>query len=101
LSNLSLLSPGRIGDLAMKNRMMMAPMTRSRAGQKGVLSELAIEYYAQRASGGLIITEGIAPSAVGLGYARTPAIEDEVLPRKPLRQWVLSLSLALLVLACD
>jgi len=75
MSKLNLLSPGRIGDLTAKNRMIMAPMTRSRAGQNGVPSELAVEYYAQRASAGLIITEGVAPSAVGLGYARTPAIE--------------------------
>ena len=56
--------------------MIMAPMTRSRALPKGVPSELASEYYSQRASAGLIITEGIAPSAGGLGYARTPAIEN-------------------------
>lgn len=55
---------------------MMAPMTRSRALAGGVPSELAIEYYAQRASAGLIVTEGVAPTAVGLGYARTPAIES-------------------------
>jgi N-ethylmaleimide reductase len=55
--------------------MIMAPMTRSRAGQGGVPSELAIEYYVQRASAGLIVTEGVAPSAGGLGYARTPAID--------------------------
>jgi len=77
VSKSNLLSPGRIGDLVTKNRMIMAPMTRSRAGQKGVPSELAIEYYAQRASAGLIVTEGVAPSAVGLGYARTPAIENK------------------------
>jgi N-ethylmaleimide reductase len=77
LSQLNLLSPGRIGSFSTKNRMIMAPMTRSRAGQKGVPSELAIEYYAQRASAGVILTEGIAPSAVGLGYARTPAIESQ------------------------
>src|SRR5436305_7065322 len=53
----------------------MAPMTRSRALPGGVPSDLAIEYCAQRASAGLIITEGTAPSAAGLGYARTPAIE--------------------------
>jgi N-ethylmaleimide reductase len=77
LSKPNLLSPGRIGDLTTKNRMIMAPMTRSRADQKGVPSELAIEYYMQRASAGLILTEGVAPSAVGLGYARTPAIETQ------------------------
>jgi N-ethylmaleimide reductase len=77
VSKLNLLSPGKIGNFSTKNRMIMAPMTRSRAGQKGVPSELAIEYYAQRASAGVIITEGTAPSAGGLGYARTPAIETQ------------------------
>jgi N-ethylmaleimide reductase len=71
----TLLTPGRIGGLSTPNRLMMAPMTRSRALAGGVPSELAIEYYAQRASAGLISTEGVAPDAVGLGYARTPAIE--------------------------
>ena len=70
-----LLSPGRIDGFDTGNRMFMAPMTRSRALAGGVPSDLAIEYYAQRASAGLIITEGTAPSAVGLGYARTPSID--------------------------
>lgn len=71
----NLLTPGRIDGLETPNRLFMAPMTRSRALAGGVPSELAIEYYAQRASAGLILTEGVAPNAVGLGYARTPAIE--------------------------
>ena len=71
----NLLTPGRIGGFDTRNRLFMAPMTRSRALAGGVPSELAIEYYAQRASAGLIVTEGVAPNAVGLGYARTPAIE--------------------------
>jgi N-ethylmaleimide reductase len=75
MSTINLLSPGRIGGLTTPNRLFMAPMTRSRALAGGVPSELAIEYYAQRASAGLILTEGVAPNAVGLGYARTPAIE--------------------------
>jgi N-ethylmaleimide reductase len=75
MSTPNLLTPGRIGSLSTPNRLMMAPMTRSRALAGGVPSELAIEYYAQRASAGLISTEGVAPNAVGLGYARTPAIE--------------------------
>jgi N-ethylmaleimide reductase len=75
MSDINLLSPGHIGGLAVPNRLVMAPMTRSRAGAGGVPSELSIEYYAQRASAGLILTEGTAPSAQGLGYARTPAIE--------------------------
>ncbi|MGE0116100.1 MAG: alkene reductase [Steroidobacteraceae bacterium] len=75
MSDINVLSPGRIGGLDVRNRIIMAPMTRSRALAGGVPSELAIEYYTQRASAGLILTEGVAPSAVGLGYARTPAIE--------------------------
>jgi N-ethylmaleimide reductase len=76
VSVINLLSPGRIGSFDAKNRIVMAPMTRSRALANGVPSDLAIEYYRQRASAGLIITEGTAPSAGGLGYARTPAIES-------------------------
>lgn len=77
MSETTVLSPGRIGDFETRNRMIMAPMTRSRALPRGVPSELAIEYYAQRASAGMIISEGIAPSAVGLGYARTPGIHSD------------------------
>jgi N-ethylmaleimide reductase len=75
MSTPTLLTSGRIGGLQTPNRLMMAPMTRSRALAGGVPSELAIEYYAQRASAGLIITEGVAPVAAGLGYARTPTAE--------------------------
>ena len=75
MADVNLFTPGRIDGFDTKNRMMMAPMTRSRALAGGVPSDLAIEYYAQRASAGLILTEGTAPCAVGLGYARTPAIE--------------------------
>ena len=52
----------------------MAPMTRSRATQDGSPTDLHAIYYAQRASAGLIVTEGVAPSLDGLGYARTPGI---------------------------
>jgi len=76
VADVNLFTPGRIDGFDTRNRIMMAPMTRSRALPKGVPSDLAIEYYAQRASAGLIITEGVAPCAVGLGYARTPAIEN-------------------------
>jgi N-ethylmaleimide reductase len=76
MSEINLLSPGRIGGMETRNRIIMSPMTRSRALAGGVPSALAIEYYTQRASAGLIITEGTAPSAVGLGYARSPAIES-------------------------
>jgi len=74
MANINLLTPGRIGGFDTRNRIMMAPMTRSRAHADGVPSDLAITYYVQRASAGLIITEGVAPTAVGRGYARTPSI---------------------------
>jgi len=75
MADVTLFTPGRIDGFDTKNRFVMAPMTRSRAFPNGVPSELAIEYYSQRASVGLIITEGVAPSAGGLGYARTPTAE--------------------------
>jgi N-ethylmaleimide reductase len=75
MADVTLFTPGRIDGFDTTNRLVMAPMTRSRALPGGVPSELAIEYYAQRASAGLIITEGVAPSAAGLGYARTPTAE--------------------------
>lgn len=56
------------------NRLVMAPLTRNRADASGVPTDLAVEYYAQRASAGLIITEGTQPSAVGQGYPFTPGI---------------------------
>ena len=60
MPSVDLLSPGRIDGFDTRNRMFMAPMTRSRALPGGVPSDLAIEYYGQRASAGLIITEGTA-----------------------------------------
>ena len=75
MADVTLFTQGRIDGFDTKNRFVMAPMTRSRALPGGVPSELAIEYYTQRASAGLIITEGVAPCAAGLGYARTPTAE--------------------------
>lgn len=74
MSKVDLFSSGRIGLFETPNRIVMAPMTRSRASFDGVPSELAVEYYSQRSSAGLIVTEGTAPSAAGSGYARTPSI---------------------------
>jgi len=54
----------------------MAPLTRNRADGEGVPGDLAVEYYAQRASAGLIITEGTQPSAVGQGYLNTPGLHS-------------------------
>jgi len=70
----SLFTPFNAGALALPNRIVMAPMTRSRAVENNAPNELHAEYYSQRASAGLIITEGIAPSANGLGYSRTPSL---------------------------
>jgi len=69
----SLFSPAKVGPLELKNRIVMAPMTRSRAINT-IPGENVATYYAQRASAGLIITEGTSPSANGIGYARTPGI---------------------------
>ncbi|UUU34842.1 alkene reductase [Streptomyces sp. CA-210063] len=59
------------------NRIAMAPMTRSRAAEGGRPTGLTAEYYAQRASAGLIVTEGIQPCHVGQGYPNTPGLHDE------------------------
>lgn len=61
-----------IGDLTLPSRIIMAPMTRSRASMEGVPSPLAPKYYGPRASAGLIITEASQVSAQGVGYIRTP-----------------------------
>ncbi|WP_028814311.1 alkene reductase [Streptomyces flavidovirens] len=58
------------------SRVVMAPMTRSRAGEGGVPTDLMVEYYAQRASAGLIVTEGVQPSVVGQGYPFTPGLHS-------------------------
>lgn len=67
------LTPYRLGNTELKNRIVMAPMTRSRA-INNIPNKLIAEYYTQRASAGLIITEGTSPSPNGLGYARIPGI---------------------------
>ncbi|WP_410605824.1 alkene reductase [Amycolatopsis sp. lyj-90] len=60
------------------NRVVMAPMTRSRAyGPGGTVTGLTATYYAQRASAGLIVTEGIQPSAIGQGYPNTPGLHTD------------------------
>lgn len=72
-----LFTPVRVGRLTLQNRLIMAPMTRSRSSDDGVPSDLVATYYSQRASAGLIITEGVFPSAMGKGYVRTPGIETD------------------------
>lgn len=72
----SLFTPVTLGDIQLSNRVVMAPMTRDRAGPGDVPTALMVEYYAQRASAGLIITEGVQPSPTGKGYWRTPGIHS-------------------------
>ncbi len=69
-----LLQPVSIGKLDLPNRLVMAPMTRSRATGDGLVTALHAEYYAQRASAGLIISESTQPSVIGQGYIQTPGI---------------------------
>ena len=70
-----LFSPYQLGSIELKNRVVMAPMTRNRAIHN-VPGELAATYYAQRAEAGLIVTEGTSPAPEGLGYARIPGLFD-------------------------
>lgn len=78
MTNIShLFTPFRLGRLELKNRLVMAPMTRSRASAEGnVSSSLAPDYYAQRASAGLLITEATQVSPQGVGYIRTPGMHS-------------------------
>ncbi|MGP3923144.1 alkene reductase [Streptomyces sp. 8N616] len=69
----NLFEPLTLGRLKLPNRIVMSPMTRSRAPE-GVQGDLAPEYYAQRAAAGLIITEGTQPSVIGQGYIDTPGL---------------------------
>jgi N-ethylmaleimide reductase len=69
-------TPVRVGRYILPNRLVMAPMTRSRAKFDGTPGDLAAEYYAQRASVGLIVTEGTQPSEDGQGYLATPGIHS-------------------------
>jgi 2,4-dienoyl-CoA reductase-like NADH-dependent reductase (Old Yellow Enzyme family) len=66
----------RVGSWNLPQRFVMAPLTRNRAGEGMVPTDLHAEYYAQRAGAGLIITEGTQPSAVGQGYLNTPGIHS-------------------------
>lgn len=74
MSTSSLYSPVSFGALDMKNRIVMAPLTRSRATSTAVPAPFAATYYAQRASAGLVITEATQVSFDGMGYSRTPGI---------------------------
>jgi len=73
MNGYKLFTPEKVGSVEVKNRVVMAPMTRCRA-IGSVPNELMAEYYQQRSGAGLIITEGTSPSPNGLGYARIPGI---------------------------
>lgn len=73
----SLYSPVSLGSIDLSNRVVMAPMTRGRAGPGDVPTALMVDYYRQRASAGMIITEGVQPTAEGKGYWRTPGIHSD------------------------
>jgi N-ethylmaleimide reductase len=72
-----LFEPIKMGDFELKNRIVLAPMTRGRAGTERVPNELMAEYYSQRASAGLLITEATVVSAQGNGWVDSPGIYTE------------------------
>ena len=73
----NLFDPLRVGALTLPNRVVMAPLTRCRAGVGRVPTDLAVKYYTQRASAGLILTEATAVDPMGVGYPDTPGIWSE------------------------
>lgn len=70
----SLFDPLRVGDLTLRNRIIMAPLTRQRASEGRVPNDLMLEYYTQRADAGLILTEATSVTPQGVGYADTPGL---------------------------
>ena len=70
----SLFDPLELGDLTLPNRIIMAPLTRSRAGAERQPNEMMADYYAQRAGAGLIISEATSVTPMGVGYADTPGL---------------------------
>ena len=76
MSEIDLFSPAKLGPLLLPNRVVMAPMTRNRAGAGNAPTALNAAYYAQRAGAGLIISEGTQISPQGLGYPQTPGIHS-------------------------
>jgi N-ethylmaleimide reductase len=74
MPEIALFAPTSLGSLSLRNRIVMAPMTRSRCTEANTPNDLMAEYYSQRAGAGLIITEGTSPSPNGVGYPRIPGI---------------------------
>lgn len=87
---LDLFSPLMLGEIALNNRIVMAPLTRNRAGEGGVPQDINVTYYEQRASAGLIVTEATPISAMAHGYPALPGIytEDQVAGWKKIVQAV-------------
>jgi N-ethylmaleimide reductase len=85
-----LFEPYELGDLKLANRMVMAPMTRNRADENGLVPPLMVTYYQQRASAGLVITESAPVSTQGIGYPFTPGIytDEQVASWSPLTEVV-------------
>ena len=73
-SHFPLFQPLKLGRIELANRMVMAPLTRNRAGEGNVPGDMTIEYYAQRASVGLIVAEATQVSAQAQGYVSTPGV---------------------------
>ncbi len=69
-----LFKPLKVGDLTLPNRIIMAPLTRQRSGSSRVPNDMMVEYYQQRATAGLILTEATAVDPMGVGYKDTPGI---------------------------
>ena len=76
-NKISVLSPIQLGPYTLSNRMVLAPLTRNRAGKGNVPQPLNVEYYTQRASAGLIISEASQISPQGVGYPSTPGIHSQ------------------------
>jgi N-ethylmaleimide reductase len=79
-STLKLFQPGRLGDIEIANRIVMAPLTRSRADEAAgdvPGSDMNVEYYRQRSAAGLIVSEGTQVSPAGKGYMATPGIYSD------------------------
>ncbi|MDE8347210.1 MAG: alkene reductase [Acidocella sp.] len=73
----NLFDPLKLGNITLPNRIIMAPLTRARAGSVRVPNKLMADYYVQRASAGLIISEATSVSPMGVGYADTPGLWSE------------------------
>ena len=73
----TLFDPIQMGELSLRNRIVMSPLTRSRSGVERVPGPLVVEYYRQRAAAGLIVSEATAVTPMGVGYADTPGIWND------------------------